>query len=339
VNRQREPEDRLRDLVAANDGELRMTEEQIFEEFGLEPDPSSARAIVTRLQGVELEMKPSQNAQGEHEMTLRLLKEEPVEEGHLGKYLDDARPAPGAPTTAEATELPPPPNRKGGWYSDPEGSGRLRFWNKTRWTDDFMDAPGSVKPSASAAADQSRPAVKPERSRRRGRWGGAPWWAWVLGAIVLLGIISAIAGGNNSSSNDSGSNDTANTPSVKSVSHAAPAQPAPEPTATAAPEMTAGQENALRSAQGYIALSGFSRAGLIEQLSSKAGEGFSRADATFAADHVGADWNQEAVQSAQAYLKLAGMSRSGLYEQLTSSAGEGFTPAQAQYAVDKVYGG
>jgi hypothetical protein len=205
-----------------------------------------------------------------------------------------------------------------------------------------MDAPGSVKPSASAAADQSRPAVEPERSRRRGHWAGAPWWAWVLGAIVVLGIISAIAGGNNSSSNDSGSNDTANnadTPSVKPVNHAAPAQPAPEPTATAAPEMTAGQENALKAAQDYVDISGISKAGLIEQLSSSAGEGFSKADATFAANHVGADWNEEAVQSAQDYLKLGGISRSGLLEQLTSSAGEQFTTAQAQYAVDKVYGG
>jgi hypothetical protein len=109
-----------------------MTEEQVFDEFGLEPEPSSARAIVTRLQQAELEMKPSVSARGEHEMTLRLLEEEPDEEDHGGKYADNAGhigdqtyidvaaqtdapdPAPGAPTTQEATELPPPPNRKGG---------------------------------------------------------------------------------------------------------------------------------------------------------------------------------------------------------------------------------
>jgi hypothetical protein len=62
----------LRDLVAANGGELRMTEEQIFEEFGLEPEPASARAIVNRLRQAELEMKPSKTAEGEHEMTLKL---------------------------------------------------------------------------------------------------------------------------------------------------------------------------------------------------------------------------------------------------------------------------
>jgi hypothetical protein len=90
VNRQREPEDRLRDLVAANGGELRMTEEQIFEEFDLEPEPSSARAIVSRLQQAELEMKPSMSARGEHEMTLRLPAEKLNQEGPAEKYVDEA---------------------------------------------------------------------------------------------------------------------------------------------------------------------------------------------------------------------------------------------------------
>jgi hypothetical protein len=103
--------------------------------------------------------------------------------------------------------------------------------------------------------------------------------------------------------------------------------------------MTAGQENALRAAQDYIDLTGFSKAGLIDQLSSSAGEGFSKADATFAANHVDVDWNAEAVEAAQDYLDLAGFSRSGLIEQLTSSAGEQFTRAQAEYAANKVYGG
>ena len=102
--------------------------------------------------------------------------------------------------------------------------------------------------------------------------------------------------------------------------------------------MTAGQENALKAAQDYVDISGISKAGLIEQLSSSAGEGFSRADATYAANHVDADWNAEAVEAAQDYLNIGGISRSGLLEQLTSSAGEGFTTAQAQHAVDKVYG-
>jgi host cell surface-exposed lipoprotein len=101
--------------------------------------------------------------------------------------------------------------------------------------------------------------------------------------------------------------------------------------------MTSGQENALESAQSYLDTGGFSKAGLIEQLSSSAGEGFSKADATFAANNVDANWREEAVESAQGYLDGQAFSKAGLIEQLSSSAGEGFTPAQARYAVSKVY--
>ena len=94
---------------------------------------------------------------------------------------------------------------------------------------------------------------------------------------------------------------------------------------------------ALESAESYLAMSGFSKQGLYEQLSSPAGEGFSQAEAQYAVDHVDVDWNKEAVESARSYLDMTPMSRNGLIEQLSSSAGEGFTYEQALYAVNKVY--
>lgn len=94
---------------------------------------------------------------------------------------------------------------------------------------------------------------------------------------------------------------------------------------------------ALRSAESYLAMSGFSKQGLYEQLSSSAGEGFTQAQAQYAVDHVDADWKKEAVESARSYLEMSPMSRADLIEQLSSSAGEGFTYDQAVYAVDKVY--
>ncbi len=84
-------------------------------------------------------------------------------------------------------------------------------------------------------------------------------------------------------------------------------------------------------------MSGFSKQGLYEQLSSAAGEGFTPAEAQFAVDHVDVDWNKEAVESARSYLNMTSFSRAGLIEQLSSSAGEGFTLEQATYAVNKVY--
>jgi ABC-type transport system substrate-binding protein len=104
-----------------------------------------------------------------------------------------------------------------------------------------------------------------------------------------------------------------------------------------APAYTLAQEQARLSAMDYLSMgSGFSRAGLIEQLSSSAGEGFKKADATFAVDHITVNWNKQAVLSAKGYLSMGGFSRSSLIEQLTSQYGEQFTLAQATYAANHV---
>ncbi|GAA3643923.1 Ltp family lipoprotein [Microlunatus ginsengisoli] len=78
----------------------------------------------------------------------------------------------------------------------------------------------------------------------------------------------------------------------------------------------------------------FSRAGLINQLSSEYGEGFPKKVATFAVDYVHADWNAEAVEAANGYLESGQFSRRVLIEQLESSYGEHFTHKQAVYGVN-----
>jgi hypothetical protein len=107
---------------------------------------------------------------------------------------------------------------------------------------------------------------------------------------------------------------------------------------TSEAELTTEQEQAVESARSYVDLGGFSRTGLIQQLSSKAGEGFPYKVAVFAVDYLHVDWKKEAVESAKSYLELGGFSRASLLQQLSSKAGEGFTRAQAEYAVKKVYG-
>jgi hypothetical protein len=104
--------------------------------------------------------------------------------------------------------------------------------------------------------------------------------------------------------------------------------------------MTNGQQQAVDSAQGYLADGqGFSYQGLLQQLTSSYGEGFSQSDAKFAIAYLNPDWDQQAVESAQGYLNDGqGFSRNGLIDQLTSSYGEGFTYAQAVYAVNKTMG-
>ena len=124
--------------------------------------------------------------------------------------------------------------------------------------------------------------------------------------------------------------------SASAPKSSAAATSTPKPKPAPKPQYTVAQKNAIKAAQNYLDLSGFSRAGLIEQLSSKAGDGFKRADAVFAVNHVKADWNKEAVQAAKAYLDTGSFSRRALIEQLSSSYGDRFTRAQAVYAANKV---
>jgi Host cell surface-exposed lipoprotein/Protein of unknown function (DUF732) len=117
-----------------------------------------------------------------------------------------------------------------------------------------------------------------------------------------------------------------------SPSAAATATPAPT-----GPAGTVSELSALQSAQSYLDMgSGFSRLGLIDQLDSAAGEGFSKADATWAVSHLKVDWNAQAVLSAKGYMAIGGFSRNSLINQLDSAAGEKFTRAQAIYAAKAV---
>jgi hypothetical protein len=104
-------------------------------------------------------------------------------------------------------------------------------------------------------------------------------------------------------------------------------EPAPEP---AEPETTVSQDQAVASAESYLAVMAFSRTGLIEQL---AYDGFSKDDATYAVDTIAVDWNEQAAASAQAYLDVMAFSGPGLAEQLRY---DGFTAKQTAYGVESV---
>lgn len=95
--------------------------------------------------------------------------------------------------------------------------------------------------------------------------------------------------------------------------------------------LTGPQKNAVRSAEQYLNMSGFSREGLIQQLSSSYGSGYEIADATAAVDSLNVDWSEQAVRSAKQYLEMTGFSCNGLIEQLSSSAGSSYTLDQATY--------
>lgn len=80
------------------------------------------------------------------------------------------------------------PNAPAGWYADPSGSAKQRYWDGQRWTDrtkgDVLTT-ASVGKSAAAAI-------------RRGWSGyrGLPNWAqWAIGIVTALVIVGAITGG------------------------------------------------------------------------------------------------------------------------------------------------
>jgi hypothetical protein len=98
-----------------------------------------------------------------------------------------------------------------------------------------------------------------------------------------------------------------------------------------AQSLTGPQKNAVRSAKQYLDMSGFSRAGLIQQLSSDAGDGYHKNDATVAVDSLNVDWNKQAERSAKQYLDMTGFSCKGLIQQLSSSAGDRYTKEQATH--------
>ncbi|WP_198346361.1 MULTISPECIES: Ltp family lipoprotein [Nocardioides] len=163
------------------------------------------------------------------------------------------------------------------------------------------------------------------------------WWAIALAAIIVIGGISSATGG---SDEPTKAKDDTVAAAVEHPKDEAPAEgkaeAVPEPKPESEPEMTASQENAIKSAESYLDMSGFSRQGLIDQLSSQYGDDYPRADAIFAVNHLDVDWNAEAVESAESYLDMSGFSRQGLIDQLSSQYGDQYTVAQATYAANKV---
>ena len=163
----------------------------------------------------------------------------------------------------------------------------------------------------------------------------------VLGGFLLIGGCTALIGGALSSVDTSAepsgvatvdngpTPEPVTTPTNNYTPTVPPAKPTPKVTHKPAPPMTAGQEQAVGTAEDYLSGQSFSRKGLIEQLQY---EGFSAKDATFGVDYLKVNWSAQAVAVAKNYLAGQHFSRSGLIEQLEY---EGFTHKQAVYGVTK----
>lgn len=171
------------------------------------------------------------------------------------------------------------------------------------------------------------PALPPTRKRKKPLWKRT----WVVASFLLIAAVAAITIASPKDDETQASTALASADNVgatdapaATVSQDAPADtPAPAP--APASNLTPSQENAVRSAESYLDLMGFSRQGLIGQLEF---EQYSTDDATVAVDSLFVDWNAEAAQSAASYLETMAFSCGSLIDQLEF---EGFTPDQATF--------
>jgi len=210
------------------------------------------------------------------------------------------------------------------------------------------------------------PSLGPEQPNGRRRWYRRGWVIGLIGLFVGIGLGAASSGSKTKTTTVTapaqtvvqtvpgttktvaGATKTVTVPGpTKTVTAPGPTKTVtvqsgsgsgttPTTSTTPPSSLTTSQQNAVAAANNYLSMKGFSRQGLIDQLSSSAGDGYPVNDATVAVDSLHVDWNAEAVKSAKDYLKMTSFSCQGLIDQLSSSAGEQFTAAQAQYAASKV---
>lgn len=220
-----------------------------------------------------------------------------------------------------------------GWYTQQDGS--QRFWTGTEWADDQI-APGATQPNQ-----------KPPRAWYRKKRVIIP----AAGLALLIGI-GASQGGRGGAAPAAApvaasSAPASATPTQPATTPAEPSDsPSPDETASSAeddsedlgedeaeaedPGYTVSQQQAIDKANQYLDYTAFSKSGLAKQLKF---EGFSKADAAFAVEHIDVDWNEQAALKAQNYLDYSAFSKSGLIKQLEF---EGFTHKQALHGVAAV---
>jgi hypothetical protein len=269
-------------------------------------------------------------------------------------------------TPAPSIQPPTTPAIPAAWYPDPS-TGQQRYWDGTKWTEHYAPPAAVAPPRKGGAAPIVLGiiglvlafipgalyvgivlgiialvlGILASRAKNGGRGG------LVLGivAIVVASLFAGVYGAASTPSEDASDSSALIAPKMAPKAAATPA-PSATPKATPSPAqsvepkpLTFSQEQAVISAQGYLSEEqGFSYQGLLQQLTSKYGEGFPKKDAVIAIKSLHVNWNQQAVYCAKSYLSDGmGFSHNSLLQQLTSKYGSGFTKNQAEYALKKVH--
>lgn len=143
--------------------------------------------------------------------------------------------------------------------------------------------------------------------------------------ITVVAIAAALALTGCSASDSAGTPVPGNAPAA---SEAAPAADKPKEA-----DVPSEFKSALKSAENYNKIIPMSKAGLLAQLTSPAGDKFSPEAAQYAVDTIKADWNANALKSAKTYQGTMAMSPEAIRGQLTSEAGDKYTAEEADYAI------
>ncbi len=83
-----------------------------------------------------------------------------------------------------------------GWYPDPDGSARSRWWNGVAWTDDYSDYQAPEATTSPAGPVGAMPQVSPYSSTSSATLSapaGTPWntvWIWLVVFVPYVSIVS-----------------------------------------------------------------------------------------------------------------------------------------------------
>jgi hypothetical protein len=199
-------------------------------------------------------------------------------------------------------------------------------------------APAPAIVQASQPTPQQQPAISTQTPSIQKNWFVRHKALTAILTVFVLIIIAAAAAGNkkNVSAPSTSTTHRHHHHRHHRHQHSGSTAKQPKPNPKPKPSLTGPQQQAIQSAQNYLSEDqGFSQTGLIHQLSSKYGDGFPTAVATFAVGYLNVNWYEQAVLAAKAYKSTGGgFSCSGMIQQLSSSYGSGFTHAQAVYGAD-----
>lgn len=187
-------------------------------------------------------------------------------------------------------------------------------------------------PPASEPGDTPSSSNAPVTTKKKSLW--TRWWMIAIYVVLGIGIIAALANGDDENASPAGSSTPSASEKPKSqTSEGEKSSAYTKPEKPTEKKIPTEYKSALRSAEVYSETMHMSKAGIYDQLTSEHGEKFTKEAAQYAIDNLKADYKKNALETAKNYQESMAMSPSAIHDQLTSEHGEKFTKEEADYAI------